>query len=116
MICQHRCARRRRRTAGRDILVHLFYHMRIHPCTHECLQADCLAPKARGAMGLKLSRAAPVEERWLRPTGLYPDADVDLKKLRRLILDRKLAPCYEGLDEEPSSLEVRPRPQLTSCL
>mmetsp|Transcript_42686 Transcript_42686/g.110672 ORF Transcript_42686/g.110672 Transcript_42686/m.110672 type:complete len:595 (+) Transcript_42686:312-2096(+) len=57
-------------------------------------------------MGLKLSRAAPVEERWLRPTGLYPDADVDLKKLRRLILDRKLAPCYEGLDEEPSSLEV----------
>ena len=55
-------------------------------------------------MGQKLSRAtreAEVDERWLRPQGLYPDTDeaVDLKKLRRLILEAKLAPCCEGLDE-----------------
>ncbi|KAM0944555.1 putative transcription factor C2H2 family [Dioscorea sansibarensis] len=51
-------------------------------------------------MGNKIGRRRPVvDERYTRPQGLYQHRNVDHKKLRRLILDSKLAPCYPG-DEE----------------
>ena len=40
-----------------------------------------------------------VDEKFTRPQGLYNHKDVDHKKLRKLILESKLAPCYPG-DEE----------------
>lgn len=40
-----------------------------------------------------------VDEQYTRPQGLYQHKDVDQKKLRKLILDAKLAPCYPGDDE-----------------
>ncbi len=56
-------------------------------------------------MGQMLSRGIrdlEIDERYLRPIGLHAGTDqaVDLKKLKRLILERKLAPCYEGLEED----------------
>ncbi|XP_039125997.1 E3 ubiquitin-protein ligase GW2-like isoform X2 [Dioscorea cayenensis subsp. rotundata] len=51
-------------------------------------------------MGNKIGKRRPVvDERYTRPQGLYQHRNVDHKKLRRLILDSKLAPCYPG-DEE----------------
>lgn len=51
-------------------------------------------------MGNKLGRKRQVvDERYTRPQGLYVHKDVDIKKLRKLILESKLAPCYPG-DEE----------------
>ncbi|GAB2284224.1 E3 ubiquitin-protein ligase da2 [Dionaea muscipula] len=51
-------------------------------------------------MGNKLGkRRQVVEEKYTRPQGLYQVKDVDYKKLRKLILESKLAPCYPGGDE-----------------
>ncbi|MQM19101.1 hypothetical protein Taro_052102, partial [Colocasia esculenta] len=51
-------------------------------------------------MGNKLGRRRQVvDEKYTRPQGLYQHRDIDHKKLRKLILDSKLAPCYPG-DEE----------------
>ncbi|KAL5151390.1 Protein sip5 [Glycine soja] len=51
-------------------------------------------------MGNKLGRRRQVvDEKYTRPQGLYNHKDVDHKKLRKLILESKLAPCYPG-DEE----------------
>ncbi|URE27587.1 hypothetical protein MUK42_08006 [Musa troglodytarum] len=48
------------------------------------------------------SRRRPVEERLTRPQRiLRQPTDVDYKKLRKLILARKLAPCFDALDELP---------------
>lgn len=40
-----------------------------------------------------------VDEKYTRPQGLYQIKDVDYKKLRKLILESKLAPCYPGGDD-----------------
>lgn len=40
-----------------------------------------------------------MEERYTRPQGLYEHRDIDQKKLRKLILEAKLAPCYPGADD-----------------
>ena len=37
-----------------------------------------------------------MDDRYTRPQGLYDHDDVDLKKLKRLIVKGKLAPCYPG--------------------
>ncbi|KAE8124587.1 hypothetical protein FH972_019454 [Carpinus fangiana] len=51
-------------------------------------------------MGNKLGRRRQVvDEKYTRPQGLYNHKDVDHKKLRKLILESKLAPCFPG-DEE----------------
>ncbi len=49
-------------------------------------------------MGQKLSRqkSYTIDDRYCRPQGLYTETDVDLRKLKKLILDRKLAPCWLG--------------------
>ncbi|RWW89402.1 hypothetical protein BHE74_00001652, partial [Ensete ventricosum] len=48
------------------------------------------------------SRRRPVEEHLTRPQRiLRQPTDVDYKKLRKLILARKLAPCFDPLDELP---------------
>jgi hypothetical protein len=44
-------------------------------------------------------RRAGVEEQYTRPQGLYEHRDIDQKKLRKLILEAKLAPCYPGADD-----------------
>lgn len=51
-------------------------------------------------MGNKLGRKRHlVDEKYTRPQGLYQHKDVDHKKLRKLIIDSKLAPCYPGHDD-----------------
>ncbi|KAG5235340.1 E3 ubiquitin-protein ligase DA2L [Salix suchowensis] len=51
-------------------------------------------------MGNKLGRRKQVvDERYTRPQGLYVHKDVDHKKLRKLIIESKLAPCFPG-DED----------------
>lgn len=51
-------------------------------------------------MGNKIGRKRQVvDEKYTRPQGLYQLRDIDHKKLRKLILDSKLAPCYPGDDE-----------------
>mmetsp|Transcript_6647 Transcript_6647/g.24661 ORF Transcript_6647/g.24661 Transcript_6647/m.24661 type:complete len:608 (-) Transcript_6647:1138-2961(-) len=60
-------------------------------------------------MGSKLStttrttrRKPRVEEQYTRPSGLYPTVEVDVKRLRKLIMEGKLAPCYPGVEEGSS--------------
>ncbi|KAG6395607.1 hypothetical protein SASPL_141730 [Salvia splendens] len=59
-------------------------------------------------MGNKLGRRQVVDEKYTRPQGLYQHRDVDHKKLRKLILDSKLAPCYPGDDDSACDLEECP--------
>lgn len=49
-----------------------------------------------------------MDEKYTRPQGLYQHRDVDHKKLRKLILDSKLAPCYLGDDDSGCDLEECP--------
>lgn len=49
-----------------------------------------------------------VDEKYTRPQGLYNHKDVDHKKLRKLILESKLAPCYPGDEECANDLEECP--------
>ncbi|KAG9448047.1 hypothetical protein H6P81_014175 [Aristolochia fimbriata] len=60
-------------------------------------------------MGNKLGRRRQVvDEKYTRPQGLYQHKDVDHKKLRKLILESKLAPCYPGGEECTVDLEECP--------
>ncbi|KAG8070196.1 hypothetical protein GUJ93_ZPchr0006g43313 [Zizania palustris] len=49
-------------------------------------------------------RRAAVEERYTRPQGMYEHRDIDQKKLRKLILEAKLAPCYVGADDDDDAV------------
>ena len=52
------------------------------------------------ARKMGLMRKSPAMDPSLtRPQGLYGTGDVDLRKLKRLILAGKLAPCYPGREE-----------------
>ena len=52
-------------------------------------------------MGQKLAKAHGVSsDKFLKPRGLYPSCDVDLKKLKRSIVSKRLAPCFPGADVE----------------
>ncbi|KAG6535826.1 hypothetical protein ZIOFF_000855 [Zingiber officinale] len=60
-------------------------------------------------MGNKIGkRRQVVDEKYTRPQGLYQHKDIDHKKLRKLILESKLAPCYPGLDDHSFNLEECP--------
>ncbi|WOK97182.1 hypothetical protein Cni_G05890 [Canna indica] len=60
-------------------------------------------------MGNKIGRRRQVvDEKYTRPQGLYQHRDIDQKKLRKLILEAKLAPCYPGIDECALDLEECP--------
>ncbi|KAK7401703.1 hypothetical protein VNO78_13387 [Psophocarpus tetragonolobus] len=60
-------------------------------------------------MGNKLGRKRQlVDEKYTRPQGLYNHKDVDHKKLRKLILESKLAPCYPGDEENAYDREECP--------
>ncbi|KAH8957571.1 hypothetical protein BDL97_07G098500 [Sphagnum fallax] len=60
-------------------------------------------------MGNKITRRRPaIDDRHTRLQGLYPSRDIDQRKLRRLILDSKLAPCYPGGEEPAVELEECP--------
>lgn len=65
--------------------------------------------RGRIFMGNKFGRRRQVvDERYTRPQGLYQHKDVDHKKLRKLILDSKLAPCYPGDEDSTLDLEECP--------
>lgn len=57
-------------------------------------------------MGQKNSKAPQVETRYLAPQKLYCYSEVDLRKLRKLIKDRKLAPCFPGVDSESREVVI----------
>lgn len=60
-------------------------------------------------MGNKFSRRrAVVDERYTRTQGLYQHRDVDPRKLRRLILNGQLAPCFPGADDYAIELDECP--------
>ncbi|KAK9802983.1 hypothetical protein WJX73_003844 [Symbiochloris irregularis] len=59
-------------------------------------------------MGQKLAKPADGAKPFLKPSGLYPNCEVDLKKLKRSILAHRLAPCYPGKDDESDELEECP--------
>ncbi|GMP66260.1 hypothetical protein CsSME_00026685 [Camellia sinensis var. sinensis] len=60
-------------------------------------------------MGNKLGRRRQVvDEKFTRPQGLYQHKDVDHKKLKKLILDSKLAPCFPGDEDCAFDLEECP--------
>ncbi|XP_042390570.1 E3 ubiquitin-protein ligase GW2-like isoform X1 [Zingiber officinale] len=60
-------------------------------------------------MGNKIGRKRQVvDEQYTRPQGLYQHRGIDQKKLRKLILESKLAPCYPGCDEYALDLEECP--------
>uniref|UniRef100_A0A7S4B8F4 RING-type domain-containing protein n=1 Tax=Chrysotila carterae TaxID=13221 RepID=A0A7S4B8F4_CHRCT len=50
----------------------------------------------------------PIDPQFLRPSGLYPHTEYDERVLRRLILDRKLAPCYRGVEDPAPDREECP--------
>ena len=50
-------------------------------------------------MGASLSRKSSYDERMLRPIGQYNVRDSDLRKMRKLIIEGKLAPFFRGEDE-----------------
>jgi hypothetical protein len=52
--------------------------------------------------------AASEEMKYLSPTGLYPSCNWDLKTIRKLIIEKKLAPFYPGREEKDS-------PELDEC-
>lgn len=59
-------------------------------------------------VGGRRRRRPAVDERYTRPQGLYPYPDIDLRKLRRLILEAKLAPCHPGADDARADLDECP--------
>lgn len=59
-------------------------------------------------MGQKSSKQPQVDARYLAPQTLCCFNEVDLRKLRRLIKDRKLAPCFPGIDSESREVIVSP--------
>uniref|UniRef100_A0A7N0VFY5 RING-type domain-containing protein n=2 Tax=Kalanchoe fedtschenkoi TaxID=63787 RepID=A0A7N0VFY5_KALFE len=60
-------------------------------------------------MGNKLGRRrSVVDEKYTRPQGLYQHKDIDIKKLKKLILESKLAPCYPGDEDCSCDLEECP--------
>ncbi|KAI8552313.1 hypothetical protein RHMOL_Rhmol06G0257000 [Rhododendron molle] len=62
-------------------------------------------------MGNKLGRKRQVvDEKYTRPQGLYQHKDVDHKKLKKLILDAKLAPCYPGDESECGGYDLEECP------
>ena len=49
----------------------------------------------------------PIPEAFLQPNGLYPLSErLDLRRLRKLILQRQLAPCYPGREDARPGVEV----------
>ncbi len=65
-----------------------------------------LRASRQGGMGQKSSKAPQVEARYLAPQKLYCYSEVDLRKLRKLIKDRKLAPCFPGVDSESREVVI----------
>eukprot|EP00249_Psilotum_nudum_P031638 c46017_g1_i1 orf=2-217(-) len=60
-------------------------------------------------MGNKFTKRRPViDDKYTRPQGLLQHKDIDRKKLRRLILDAKLAPCYPGAEDPSADLDECP--------
>jgi hypothetical protein len=55
-------------------------------------------------MGSASSKKPAAEEtKYLSPTGLYPSCNWDLKTIRKLIIEKKLAPFYPGREEKDSA-------------
>ncbi|XP_073000209.1 E3 ubiquitin-protein ligase GW2-like [Typha latifolia] len=60
-------------------------------------------------MGNKVGKGRQmVDEKYTRPQGLYQHLNIDEKKLRKLVLYSKIAPCYPGKDDCAPDLEECP--------
>eukprot|EP00761_Pharyngomonas_kirbyi_P006827 gb/GECH01006836.1/.p1 GENE.gb/GECH01006836.1/~~gb/GECH01006836.1/.p1 ORF type:complete len:311 (+),score=103.70 gb/GECH01006836.1/:1-933(+) len=51
-------------------------------------------------MGNVFQKKCDIPEQYLRPQGLYPRCDWDERTVRKLIINKSLAPCYPGQDED----------------
>jgi hypothetical protein len=59
------------------------------------------------SMGQTVSRQKCISPEFLKPQGLYSNnKDIDLKRLKRHILEKKLAPCYKGCDNETAEVRI----------
>lgn len=60
-------------------------------------------------MGNKITRkCSTIDESYTRPQGLYSQCNIDKRKLRRLILNSNLAPCFPGKEETNADFEECP--------
>jgi len=59
-------------------------------------------------MGTMGSARWPWTKQSTKPQGLYEHRQIDLRRLRELILDGKLSPCYTGAEEGGADLEECP--------
>ena len=54
------------------------------------------------------SKAAKELEKYTKPTGIYDSCNWDERVVRKLILERKLAPMFPGLDAQAGKREECP--------
>lgn len=54
--------------------------------------------------GLSSEKRNSVEARHCVPLGLYPKCLWDLRSLRKLIMDKRIAPIFKGVDDPPSDV------------
>lgn len=60
-------------------------------------------------MGNKITRKClTIDERYTQLQGLYPQSNIDRKKLGHLILNSKLAPCFPSEEEANANFEECP--------
>ena len=60
-------------------------------------------------MGNKLTRHRHrIDDKYTRPQGLYEHTNLDYRKLKRLIINHKLAPCFPGVEDPSSDLDECP--------
>lgn len=50
-------------------------------------------------MGNAFQKKTDIPEQFLRPQGLYPRCDWDERTVRKMIINKHLAPCYPGKEE-----------------
>ena len=53
-------------------------------------------------------RRTVVNEKYTQPQGLYEHIGLDTRKLRRLIINGQLAPCFPGVEDPSAELEECP--------
>eukprot|EP01115_Flamella_aegyptia_P012268 TRINITY_DN60570_c0_g2_i2.p1 TRINITY_DN60570_c0_g2~~TRINITY_DN60570_c0_g2_i2.p1 ORF type:complete len:129 (-),score=18.73 TRINITY_DN60570_c0_g2_i2:50-436(-) len=54
-------------------------------------------------MGINLSKKDNIESKHCVPLGLYPSCNWDNKTIKKLILEKKLAPIFDGIEENENN-------------
>ena len=61
------------------------------------------------SMGNRFTRCRPVvEDKYTQPQGLYEHIGLDTRKLKRLIIKGRLAPCFPGVEDPSADLDECP--------